>query len=97
MGVTINKKFQSRLKPDSIPTGEYSTSSPKHTSQPNLTIHKNRDKEISFYAEKTLDKQQTSIADKNSIRIYHECEGRIERIRREDRRLASRGLLSDDK
>ena len=33
----------------------------------------------------------------NTIRIYHECEGRIEKIRPEDHRLASRGLASDDK
>ena len=33
-----------------------------------------------------------------TIRIYHECEGRIEKkIRSEDRRLISRGLPSDDK
>ena len=31
------------------------------------------------------------------IRIYHECEGEIEKIRSEDHRLASRGLSSDDK
>ena len=31
------------------------------------------------------------------IRIYHEREGRIEKIRPEDRRLALRGLPSDDK
>ena len=31
------------------------------------------------------------------IRIYDECEGRIEKIRPEDHRLASRGLPSDDK
>ena len=30
------------------------------------------------------------------IRIYHECEGRIEKNRLEDRRLTSRGLPSDD-
>ena len=29
------------------------------------------------------------------IRIYHKCEGRIEIIRPEDRRLASLGLPSD--
>ena len=34
---------------------------------------------------------------KNNIRIYHECEGRIEKSRPKDRRWASRGLLSDDK
>ena len=33
----------------------------------------------------------------SGIRIFHECEGRIEKIRLEDRRLASRGLPSDDK
>ena len=33
----------------------------------------------------------------NNIRIYHECEGRIEKFRPDDRRFASRGLLSDDK
>ena len=34
----------------------------------------------------------------NNIRIYHEeCEGKIEKICPEDRRLALRGLPSDDK
>ena len=32
-----------------------------------------------------------------NIRIHQECEGRIEKIRPEDHRLASRGLPSDDK
>ena len=32
----------------------------------------------------------------NIIRIYHEYEGEIEKIRPEDHRLASRGLPSDD-
>ena len=32
-----------------------------------------------------------------NIRIYHKCEGRIEKIHLEDHRLASGGLLSDDK
>ena len=31
------------------------------------------------------------------IRIHHECEGGIEKIRPEDHLLASRGLPSDDK
>ena len=31
------------------------------------------------------------------IKICHECEGRIKKIRPEDHRLASRGLQSDDK
>ena len=35
--------------------------------------------------------------DQGIIRIYHECEGGIVKIRPEDRRLASRGLQSDDK
>ena len=30
------------------------------------------------------------------IRIYHECEGKIEKLHPEDRRLASQGLPSDD-
>ena len=30
-------------------------------------------------------------------RIYHECEGRIEKPRPDDHRLASRGLPIDDK
>ena len=33
----------------------------------------------------------------HNIRIHHECEDRIEKISPEDRRLASRGLPSDDK
>ena len=32
-----------------------------------------------------------------NIRIHHECEGGIEQIHPDDHRLASRGLLSDDK
>ena len=32
-----------------------------------------------------------------NIRIYHECEGRIKKIRPEDHHLASQGLPSDDK
>ena len=32
-----------------------------------------------------------------NIRIYHEYDGSIEKIRPDDRRLASRGLPSDDK
>ena len=31
------------------------------------------------------------------IRIYYECEGRIDKIPPEDRRLASRDLSNDDK
>ena len=31
------------------------------------------------------------------IRIYHECEGRIEKIRQKDHRLASLGLTNDEK
>ena len=33
---------------------------------------------------------------KDNIRICNECEGRIEKSVHEDRRLASRGLPSDD-
>ena len=34
---------------------------------------------------------------KGSIRIHHECEGGIVKIRPNDHRLASRGLPSDEK
>ena len=34
---------------------------------------------------------------KKNIRICHECEGRIKKIRPEDRHFASRGLPGDDK
>ena len=40
---------------------------------------------------------QTGIYKVQSVRIYHECESRIEKIPPEDHCLASRGLPSYDK
>ena len=37
------------------------------------------------------------VINTDNIRIYHACEGRIEKIRPKDHRLALRGLPSDDK
>ena len=48
-------------------------------------------------SKKGVGKQRSITYIDETMSIYHECEGRIEKSVLEERRLVSRGLPSDDK